>query len=180
MIRLASSHKLFRPLLQRSTVLLFPSDAGVPCQNGKEIIGWISSPQNISFSLYTYQGQWYEGDSHLSFRNPFALAECWRNYFNNQILDVIHNLWKDYRFIGSAERIFVFCPRLYATAISRIQFADHSNPRSFIIPGKILEYKPFLYCGVCNQYAIYHEHEYNHDPPWDPYDSYPSYAHDTN
>ena len=25
---------------------------------------------------YTHQGQWYEGDSHLSFSNPYALAEC--------------------------------------------------------------------------------------------------------
>ena len=36
----------------------------------------------------TYQGQWLEGNSHLSFEDPFALAKCWRNYFNNQILDV--------------------------------------------------------------------------------------------
>jgi len=125
---------------------------------------------------YTYQGQWYEGDSHLSFRNSYALAECWINYFNNPILDVIQNLWKDYHFIGSTERIFVFGPKPYATAISQIQFADHSNPRSFIISGNILEYVPLLYCGFCNQNAIYHEHECNDDPPWDPYDGYPSDA----
>ena len=129
---------------------------------------------------YTYQGQWYEGDSHLSFRNPYALVKCWRNYFNNQILDVIQNLWKDYHFIGSTERIFVFGPRLYATTISQIQFADHSNPRSFIIPGKIPEYELLLYYGFCNQYAIYHEHECNDDPRWDPYDGYPSNAPNTN
>ena len=125
---------------------------------------------------YTYQGQQYEGDSHLSFRNPYALAECWINYFNNQILDVIQNLWKDYHFIRSIERIFVSGPRPYAIAISRIQFVDHSNPRSFIISGKISECEPLLYCGFCNQYAIYHEHECNDDPPWDPYDGYASNA----
>ena len=35
---------------------------------------------------FTHPGQWYEGDSRLSFKDPFAIAECWRNYFNNQIL----------------------------------------------------------------------------------------------
>ena len=65
------------------------------------------------------------------------------------------------------------------TAISCLQLAEHSNPRSFIIPRRTLEYEPLLYCGFCNQYAIYHKHECNNDPPWDPYDSYPTDALDT-
>ena len=27
---------------------------------------------------YTYQGQWHEGDSRLSFKDPYALAEYWK------------------------------------------------------------------------------------------------------
>ena len=62
----------------------------------------------ILISGFTHQGQWYKGDSFLSFRNPYALVEFWRNYFNNQILDVIQDLWKDYHFIRNTDRIHVF------------------------------------------------------------------------
>ena len=113
---------------------------------------------------YTLQGQWYEGDSHLSFSNPYALAECWRHYFNNQILDVTQNLWKDYHFMGSIKRIFVFGPRPYANAISHIRIVDHYNPRSFLTSGKTPEFEPLLYCGFCNQHTTYHEHACNDDP----------------
>ena len=77
------------------------------------------------------------------------------------------------------EIFFFFGLKPYATAISRIQIVDHSNPRSFLIPGRTPKYEPLLYCGFCNQYANYHEHECNDDPPWDPYDSYPFDAPDT-
>ena len=129
---------------------------------------------------YTYQGQRHEGDSHLSFKDPYAFAECWKIYFSNQIIDVIQNLWKDYHFIGSTKIIFVSGPKPYATAISHILFAKHSNPGSFIVLGRISEYEPLLYCGFCNQYTIYHEHGCNDDPPWDPYDGYLTDAPDTN
>ena len=59
----------------------------------------------ILINGYTHQGQCYEGDSCLSFRDSYALAECWRSYFNNQILEVIQDLWKDYHFMGSTDRI---------------------------------------------------------------------------
>ena len=49
----------------------------------------------------TYQNSWYEGDTHISYKYPKALAERWRNYFNNQMVDVSHELRKDYHFIGS-------------------------------------------------------------------------------
>ena len=45
---------------------------------------------------HTYQGPWFKGNSQLSFADPFTLVECWRNYFNNQIINVAHNLWKNY------------------------------------------------------------------------------------
>ena len=82
---------------------------------------------------YTHQSQWYEGDSYLSFSNPYALTECWRHYFSNQILDVTQNLWKDYHFMGSIERISIFGPRPYANAISHIRIVDYCNPSSYII-----------------------------------------------
>ena len=110
---------------------------------------------------------------------PMLLQNTGEIILINQIINVVQNLRKNYHFIGITERIFVFGPKPYATVISRIQFAEHCNLRSFIIPGKILEYESLLYCGFCNQYAIYHEHECNDDPPWDPYDGYPTDAPNT-
>ena len=131
----------------------------------------------ILINGHTHQGQWLEGNSHLSFKDPFALAECWRNYFNNQILDVAQNLWKDYHFIESMNRIFFFCgPRPYTNAIAHLWIADHCNPRSLLTPRKTPKFEPLVYCRFCNQYAIYHKHECNDDPSRDPYDGYPSDA----
>ncbi|KAK9998970.1 hypothetical protein SO802_018573 [Lithocarpus litseifolius] len=120
----------------------------------------------ILINGYTHQGQWYEGDSRLSFRDPYAFAECWRNYFNNQILEIIQNLWKDYHFIGNTNRISVFGIKPYNIAIRHLPLADYINPKGFTIPGKNPVYESLLYCGFCNQYANYHEHECNDDPSW--------------
>ena len=136
---------------------------------------WMNvQPSNhlILINGHTYQGQWLEGNSHLSFKDPFALVECRRNYFNNQILDVAQNLWKDYHFIGSTDRISIFGPRPYANAIAHLRIANHCNPRSLLTPGKTPKFEPFLYCGFCNKYAIYHEHECDYYPSRDPYDGY--------
>ena len=130
----------------------------------------------ILINGHTHQGQWLEGNSHLSFSDPYDLAECWRNYFNNQILEVAQNLWKEYHFIGSTERISVFGPRPQANAFVRLQIANHPNPRSLLTPGKTPEFELLLYCGFCNKYAIYHKHECDDYPPMDPYDGYPSNA----
>ena len=53
----------------------------------------------------------------------------------------------------------------------------YNDPRQFMT--RDLDYKPLLYCGFCNQYAMYHEHDCNYNPPWDPYDGCPSEAYDT-
>ena len=127
----------------------------------------------IIINEHTHQGQWFEGKYHLSFNDPYVLAKCWRNYFNNQILDAAQNLWKDYHFIGSTNRISIFGPRPYANALVHLQIANHPNPRSLLTPRKIPKFESFLYCGLCNKYAIYHEHEYDDYPPMDPYDGYP-------
>ena len=39
---------------------------------------------------YTHQGPWYEGDTYISYKYPKALAERWKNYFNNQMVDISH------------------------------------------------------------------------------------------
>ena len=90
----------------------------------------------ILINGHTHQGQWLEGNSHLSFKDPFALAKCWKNYFNNQILKVAQNLWKNYHFIGSTNRISVFGPKPYADALVHLRIADHPNPWSLLILGK--------------------------------------------
>ena len=182
MTKPVSSRKLFRWLLKKfdSPFVFIKCWSTLPKWEKDNLMNVQPSKHLILINGYTYQGQWHERDSHLSLRDPYALAECWRNYFNNQIIDVIHNLWKDYHFIGITKRIFVSSPKPYATAISHIQFAKHSNPRSFIIPGRTPEYESLLYCGFCNQYTIYHEHGCNDNPPWDPYNGYPTDALDTN
>ena len=63
-----------------------------------------------------------------------------------------------------------------ANALVHLQIADHPNPRSFLIPGKTPKFEPLLYFGLCNKYAIYHEHACDDGSPWDPYDGYPSDA----
>ena len=96
--------------------------------------------------------------------------------FRSQILEVAQNLWKDYHFIGSTNKISVFGPRPYANALVHLRRADHPNPRSLLTLGKTLEFEPLLYCGFCNKYVIYHEHECDDYPLMDPYDGYPSDA----
>ena len=41
---------------------------------------------------YTHNGPWYEGDSYLSYEDPYTLAECWKDYFNNEIIDISSEL----------------------------------------------------------------------------------------
>ena len=60
--------------------------------------------------------------------------------------------------------------------INRKEGPDH--PREFLT-GKKPVREPLLYCGLCNTYARYHEHDCNNDSPWDPYNGYPSDAPDT-
>ena len=57
----------------------------------------------ILINGHTHQGPWFEGNSQLSFDDPFTLPKCWRNYFNNQIINVAQNLWKNYHFMGSTD-----------------------------------------------------------------------------
>ena len=89
---------------------------------------------------YTYQGPWYEGDTYISYKYPKALAERWRNYFNNQIVDISHELWKDYHFIGSTDRIHIFGRRPYISAIRnwetgrKLQHCWKSGDWALIIP----------------------------------------------
>ena len=113
----------------------------------------------------------------MSFDDPFALAKCWRNFFNNQIINVVQNLWKNYHFMRSTDRISVFGPRPYSDAIAHLWIVDHCNPRSLLIPGETPTFKPILYYGFNNQYAIYHEYECDSPQgPFDPFDSYSSDA----
>ena len=131
----------------------------------------------ILINGYTHQRPWFEGNSQLSFKDPIGLANCWRNYFNNQIREVAHNLWKNYHFIGSTDRIAVFGPKPYADALVHLQTEDHPNLKSLLIPGKTPKFEQILYCGFCNKYAIYHEHECDSpQDPFDPFDGYPSDA----
>ena len=76
---------------------------------------------------YTHQGPWYDGDSYLSYRDTHALADCWRSYFTNEILEVTSALWKNYYFIGNTGRITVFTNKPYSEAIN-LQGTSHIDP----------------------------------------------------
>ena len=47
----------------------------------------------VLINEYTHNGPWYEEDSYISYEDPYALADCWRSYFNNEISDVASELW---------------------------------------------------------------------------------------
>ena len=120
---------------------------------------------------YTHQGPWYDGDTYLSYRDPYALADCWRSYFINEILEVTSELWKNYYFVGNTSKITVFTNRPYSEAIN-LQSTSHSDPRSFTRRNP--KYEPVSYYGFCNQFTKFHDHGCDYNPPWDPYDGYPS------
>ena len=80
---------------------------------------WITvqpSRHLVLINGYSHQGPWYEGNSYLSYRDLYALADCWRNYFNNEILDTSQDLWTNYHFIGNTGRILVFTTRPYTSS----------------------------------------------------------------
>ena len=65
--------------------------------------------------------------------------------------------WQDFSFYHQA--IFRSLPYSKAPSQLTTQNADH---------------EPLLYCGFCNLYDKYHEHDCDYNPLWDPYDGYPS------
>ena len=116
---------------------------------------------------YTHQGLWYDGDSYLSYRDLHVLANCWRNYFTNEILEVTSELWRNYYFVGNTGRITVFTNRPSSKAIN-LQDTSHIDSWNFVKRNP--EYEAISYCGVCNEFAKFYEHGYNE--PCDPYDGY--------
>ena len=38
-----------------------------------------TSKHLILINGHTHQGPWFEGNSHLSFADPFTLTDCWRD-----------------------------------------------------------------------------------------------------
>ena len=123
----------------------------------------------ILINGYTHQGPWYDGDSYLSYRDSYALTDCWRNYFINEILEVTSELWKNYYFVGNTGRITLLTNRPYYEAIN-LQSTSHSDPQSFT--KKNPDYEAISYCGFRNEFAKFHEHGCDYNPPWDPYDGY--------
>ena len=120
----------------------------------------------------TYQNSWYEGNTYISYKHPKALAERWRNYFNNQMVDISHELRKDYHFIGSTDRVHVFGRRPYIPAIRNWQMLYPDCPKEFLTGKKPIR-EPLLYCQLCNNYARSHGHKCTGDGPWGPYPSDP-------
>ena len=120
---------------------------------------------------YTHNGPWNDGDSYLSYEDPYAFAGCWKDYFNIELLNVTSELWKNYHFTGNTGRISVFTTKPYSEAFltQRLDYVDPSQ-----LTTHNADYEPLLYCGFCNLYDKYHEHDCDYNPPWDPYDGYPS------
>ena len=125
----------------------------------------------VLINEYTHNGPWYDGDSYLSYEDPYVLAGCWKDYFNNELLDVTSELWKNYHFTGNTGRISVFTTKPYSEAFLT-QRLDNIDPSQLTTQNA--DHEPLLYCGFCNLYDKYHEHDCDYHPPWDPYDGYPS------
>ncbi|KAL0001911.1 hypothetical protein SO802_015692 [Lithocarpus litseifolius] len=115
---------------------------------------------------YSHQGPWFEGNTFLSYRNPKALAICWRNFFSNEIIRVTKELWRNYHFIGNTGRISIFSTRPYYESTPQLLWVHNCDPRRFIIPEIDPIFEPLIYCGLCEQFTAFHEHLCNDDPPW--------------
>ena len=98
------------------------------------------------------------GDTYISYKYPKALAERWRNYFNNQMVDISHELRKDYHFVGSTDRIHVFGRRPYIPAIRNWEMLYPDCPKEFLTGKKPIR-EPLLYCQLCNNYVRNHGHK---------------------
>lgn len=98
-------------------------------------------------------------------------------YEFNEILDITSELWKNYHFTGNTGRISVFTTRPYSTAIPTLQRVDYIDPRQLVT--KKCRLWTCTVLQFFNQYPKYHEHDYNYNPPWDPFDWYSSDAYDT-
>ena len=121
---------------------------------------------------YTHNGPWYDGDSFLDYSNPLAFAACWSNFFNNELRDVTGELWENYHFVGNTSRITVFTTKPYTEAFNTQRIEYSGFPQFW---SQNAHYEPLMYCGFCNQYDRYHDHELDDDPPaFNPYDGYPS------
>ncbi|KAK9993761.1 hypothetical protein SO802_023464 [Lithocarpus litseifolius] len=116
---------------------------------------------------YSHQGPWLEGNTFLSYRNPKALADCWRNFFSNEIRKVTKELWKNYHFVGSTGRISVFTGRPYYESIPLLPWISDCDPRQFVTPGMSSDSETLIYCSLCEKFTTFHEHPCNDDPPWE-------------
>ena len=136
----------------------------------------MSNPPNILFSsmVTLSKGNGLKGILNCPSKILLLLPNVGEIILIIKFLRLLRFYGKKYHFIGSIDRISVFGPKPYANALVHLRIADHPNPRSLLILGKTQRFEPLLYCGLCNKYAIYHEHACDDNAPWDPYDGYPS------
>ena len=66
--------------------------SNLPQWDGNNWMTVLPAHHLVLINGYTHQGPWYDGDSYLSYRDPYALVDCWRNYFINEILEVTSEL----------------------------------------------------------------------------------------
>ena len=86
------------------------------------------------------------------------------------MVDISHELRKDYSFIGSTDRVHVFGRRPYIPAFRNWEMLYPDCPKEFLMGKKPIR-EPLLYCGLCNNYARDHGHKCTDDGPWGPYPS---------
>ena len=88
------------------------------------------------------------------------------------MVDISHELRKDYHFIGSTDRIHVFGRKPYIPAIRNWEMLYPDCPKEFLTGKKPIR-EPLLYCQLCNNYVRDHGHKCTDDGPWGPYPSDP-------
>ncbi|KAK9987605.1 hypothetical protein SO802_027844 [Lithocarpus litseifolius] len=113
----------------------------------------------------------FQGNTFLSYGNPKALADCWRNFFSREIIKVTQELWKNYHFVGTTGRISVFTNRPYYESIPLLPWTAECDPKQFLTPGQNPGFEPLIYCSLCEKFTTFHEHTCNNDPPWEPEDN---------
>ena len=105
---------------------------------------------------------WYTGHTYLSLDDPDALAQEWSNFISNQICEVQKELDRGFHLYGYTNRIAVYGLRPSTRRLTgKRKIAK--DPRLMTTKDRVLIYLPILYCVLCGNYGVIHEHEQYED-----------------
>nr|POE76417.1 hypothetical protein CFP56_19864 [Quercus suber] len=100
---------------------------------------------------------WYTRDAYLSLDDPDALAQEWSNFMSNKIYEVQKELDRGFHLYGYTNRIVVYDPRPAARRLIGKRKID-KDPVLMTTKDWVPIYLPILYCVLCGNYGVIHEH----------------------